>query len=74
MKQPSIDLALTSMTLAMESTLQSENLLLLGLSPDVALANMMKFPVSPPGEQATVSGSCYEMGKKVEQFNSFGSF
>lgn len=34
-----------------------ENLLLFFLSPEVALANMMKFPSSPPGVHC--SGSCY---------------
>lgn len=35
---------------------QGENLLLFFLSPDVALANIMKFPSSPPGVHC--SGSC----------------
>ena len=57
-KHPLSSLALTSMTVAMETLLQAEKRLLLGLSPEVALANMMKFPDGPPGEQSSVSGSC----------------
>jgi hypothetical protein len=34
-----------------------ENLLLLRLSPDVARANIIKFPSSPPGVHC--SGSCW---------------
>lgn len=40
----------------MDLSEQGENLLLFFLSPDVALANMMKLPSSPPGVHC--SGSC----------------
>ena len=41
MKHPEVWRALASITVAMLALLQAENLLLFGLSPDVALANMM---------------------------------
>jgi len=52
-------LALLFMMEFILSILQGENFLLLGLSPSVALLNMMKFPSGEPGEQtALVSESC----------------
>lgn len=56
MKQPFELRAFAFKTGFMACKLQGENLLLFFLSPDVALANIIKFPSSPPGVQP--SGSC----------------
>jgi hypothetical protein len=44
--------SMASSTLLMFPILQLENLLLFGRSPLVADANMMKFPLKPPGRQS----------------------
>ena len=55
-KQPLLLRALEFKTGSIALREHGENLLLLRLSPDVALANIMKFPSSPPGVH--FSGSC----------------
>lgn len=57
-KQPLGDLALKFSTGLILFRLHGENRLLFFLSPEVALANIMKLPSSPPGEHC--SGSCCE--------------
>lgn len=56
MKHPFCDLALKFRTGLMLFKLHGEKRLLFFLSPEVALANIMKLPSSPPGEHC--SGSC----------------
>lgn len=58
-KHPLGDLALKLSTGFILFKLHGENWLLFFLSPDVALANIMKFPSSPPGVH--ISGSCCNM-------------
>lgn len=55
-KHPFAERALKLRTGLMLLRLHGEKWLLFFLSPDVALANMMKFPSSPPGVH--ISGSC----------------
>lgn len=62
-KHPLEERALAFKTGFMETRLQGLNRLLFRLSPLVALANIIKFPSSPPGEHS--SGSC--CAKKKEK-------
>jgi hypothetical protein len=62
-KQPLVLRAFVFNTIWMDLSEHGEKRLLLRLSPDVARANMMKLPSSPPGVQ--VSGSCCEDKKNV---------
>lgn len=61
-KQPFGERALKLSTGLILLILQGEKWLLFFLSPDVARANIMKFPSSPPGVQT--SGSCWYIQKQ----------
>lgn len=58
MKQPLALRAFAFSTGSIAFNEHGENLLLFRLSPDVALANIMKLPSSPPGVHC--SGSCWK--------------